>query len=101
MNPEDCSGQVQSLCLVVTLPCGDAFPMRGVEDMRSIGDDVLRLLHFIGGSMNDEQELVRRQRSLIFDDAVFGNADAHQGCSERTYTADNNCSLQASHNPGD
>src|SRR5580698_3204749 len=82
-----CPVIAQSPCLVVALSSEDAFTMRSVEGMGSSGDDVLRLFHFPGSSVNDEQKLVRRQRSLIFDNAVFGNANAHQGCSERTYTA--------------
>ena len=64
-------------------------------------DNVSRSRHIIRGSVRQEKELVRLQRKLVSDNAVFGNADAVQAGADRGQPAHDHRSLQGCYDPGD
>jgi hypothetical protein len=61
--------------------------------------DTAGSFHFVSGPVNDHKELVCFKRSLIFEHAVFGDADAVQCRTNRTDATDNNGPLQGADDP--
>src|SRR5579863_10012035 len=51
--------------------------------------------------MCDKNELSCLDRRLVFYDAVFGNAEAEQSCTQSAESPHNDCSFQGRDDPGD
>jgi len=59
-------------------------------------NDFLRHGYFACRAMNNEQELVCLQGYVVLENAVLGDADTYQTCSNRTDASDYRCSFKAS-----
>src|SRR6185437_1091997 len=63
--------------------------------------DVLSLRHLLRSAMGQKKELVRLERRLIFHDAVLGDPNAVQACSERTQSTHHHRALKCTDDPSD
>ena len=78
----------------------DEFAMDGVRVMLGAFNDVLSMIHGVGGTVDDEHELVGFQRYVVLDDAVLGNTDTEETRTDGADSTHYSRTFKSGNNPG-